>query len=188
MATIPGMRLPTELEQFDRQIRLMGWATTRSVEKDDEKLRYRRIVTARRGNFRIRIVHTRKVLPDGKVDVALRMNGAYTSTDRPSWCFLRNMDEMWQFAETFDTTLLISPLTHSPLVFPVPPPVPPPEDVSKCMCEKEELDERTAREALDQALVSRVLYNSRERRECRVYECPTQTGVFHLTSTEQWCV
>lgn len=184
MSTAPVIRMPAELEQFDRRIRLMGWATDRCLERDDINLRYRRHVTARRGGFRVKVLMVKKVMPDGSSVTNIWYLGSYTSSGKPHWCFLKDEADLWTFAETFDTSLLISPVTREPVIFRVPPPIPPPENVSKCMCEKEELTEKEAREAVDQALIRRVLKRSRRRQERAHYPCPTQPGIFHLTSQE----
>jgi hypothetical protein len=126
----------------------------------------------------------KKVMSDGSSITNTWHLGSYTLSGKPHWCYLRSEYDMWAFAETFDTSLLISPFTHEPVIFRVPPPAPPPENVSKCMCEKEELTEREAREAVEQALIRRVLRGSRRRQERSHYPCPTQPKVFHLTSQE----
>lgn len=92
------------------------------------------------------------------------------------WRELADEEDFWEYVHTFDAELLIR--KYPPRSTSVAP-------GTGCRCGKFRFTEQAANEALLGAKIARALRGNRRRRECRVYECPGDSEVFHLTSQPQ---
>jgi hypothetical protein len=167
------------LEEFETRLGQYGWTVSRQEEQDVGRALLRQAVTGRQGEFMARAVCTRRTLEDGADQVDFNYTGAYTPSgdERVRWSMFRTQDELLRFAHEYDITLLK-------------PSGPPPSTGrrgSRCRCGKVRHASRgRADKVLAKIKRERQRVGSTQRTEERVYPCPLDKTVFHLTSLEDW--
>jgi hypothetical protein len=167
------------LEEFEAHLGQHGWTVSRQEEQDADRALARQTVMGRQGEFMARAVHTRRTVKDGVDQVDFNYTGAHMAPgdERPRWSMFRTQDELLRFVHEYDITLLK-------------PSGPPPSTGrrgSRCRCGKVR---HTSRGRADKVLAKikreRRRVGNAQRTEERVYLCPLDKTVFHLTSLEDW--
>jgi hypothetical protein len=153
--------LPPELFGFGKKLEGSGWAIGyRSETKTLNGLL--------NGN-RVRVVLGEEIEFQGLPFIE-------RSTDL--WYRFADEEDFWEYTHTFDDELLQD---YVPTPYRVTA-----ATTAVCRCGKHKFTETAAQTALLNAKIARGLRGNKKRRECRVYICPTDRKVRHLTSRPDW--
>jgi len=169
------------LEEFEAHLGRHGWVTSREEQRASTKLLVKQTVMARQGEFYARAIYTRRAIAEGADQIDFNYSGAHLAPgeDVIRWCTFRNQAELMRFAHEYDTGLLV-------------PSGPPPATGRKgtrCRCKKVRFKERGQAEAVLRKIKrERMRFGDRKakRQEERVYECPSDKTLYHLTSQKEW--
>jgi hypothetical protein len=165
------------LEEFETHLNRHGWTTSREELRSKDKPLLKQTVTGRQGEFWARAVYTRRKVETDADQIHFDYTGAYLPEggDQPRWSVFKTYDDIMRFVHEYDITLLVAS---------GPPPTP---KSHQCRCGKVRHTKAIAHGILRKSQRERRRMGpSSNRMEERVYACPTDSKVFHLTSRKHW--
>lgn len=152
--------LPIELFGIGKKLEGSGWAI---VFRESEG-----ILNALLNGNRVRVVLGEEIEFHGL---------PYIERKTDVWYRFADEEDFWEYTHTFDDELL-QDYTPTPYRTTA--------SEYVCRCGKHQFTETAAQRALLNAKIARGLRGNRKRRECRIYTCPTNPKIRHLTSKPDW--
>lgn len=175
MSAGTSIPLPSFFFGLGKKLESEGWVIGYRVGDDEERPRH--TLKARKSKNLVQVTYRQATIDQPEVFSFEASPSTHEEDVR--WFNFKDEEDFWEFSHTYDTTLLLN-------YTPIPPPPSSRVVVAKCRCDKHKFSEKDAHESLLNAKIKRHLRGKKKRRECRVYPCPTQLDVFHLTSLEEW--
>jgi hypothetical protein len=153
--------LPPELFGYGKKLEGAGWAIGFRAQEG--------ILSALLNGNRLRVILGEEIAFQGLPFIE---RSTYT------WYRFADEEDFWEYVHTFDDELLQN---YVPTPYRVQA-----ATVTVCRCGKHKFTETGAQTALLNAKIARGLRGNKKRRECRIYICPTDRKVRHLTSKPDW--